>query len=222
MANICHNRIITKHEQTQNAKPCVYFSRCIPRINIMWSHLFNWTYFDNISKLFGVVTVFQSPITVCVIWVSIHYRDTVLSLQWRHNEQDYVSNHQPHDCLLNCLFGRGSKRTSKLRVTGLCVGNSPGPVNSPHKWPVTRKMFPFDDVIMVLGFACKAIWLWIKGNLCTNGSRAQSWTWIRSYKLMEKGMNNSEIKYRLNAYNSWHTVPVPYSRAVPWPPFTKP
>ena len=23
-----------------------------------------------------------------------------------------------------------------------------GPMNSPHKWPVTRKMFPFDDVIM--------------------------------------------------------------------------
>ena len=23
-----------------------------------------------------------------------------------------------------------------------------GPVNSPNKWPVTRKMFPFDDVIM--------------------------------------------------------------------------
>ena len=25
-----------------------------------------------------------------------------------------------------------------------------GPVNSPHKWPVTRKMFPFDDAIMLL------------------------------------------------------------------------
>ena len=25
-----------------------------------------------------------------------------------------------------------------------------GPVNSPHKWPVTRRMFPFDDVIMTL------------------------------------------------------------------------
>ena len=24
------------------------------------------------------------------------------------------------------------------------------PVNSPHKWPVTRKMFPFDDVIMIM------------------------------------------------------------------------
>ena len=25
------------------------------------------------------------------------------------------------------------------------------PVNFPHKWPVTRKMFPFDDVIMIPG-----------------------------------------------------------------------
>ena len=47
------------------------------------------------------------------------------SLHWRHNEPDSVSNHQPHDCLLNCLFRRRSKKTSKLRVTGLCAGNSP-------------------------------------------------------------------------------------------------
>ena len=25
-------------------------------------------------------------------------------LQWRHNEHDGVSNHQPHDCLLNRSF----------------------------------------------------------------------------------------------------------------------
>ena len=71
-------------------------------------------------------------------------------LHWRHNDHDGVSNHQPHGCLLNRLFRRRSKKTSKLRVTGLCVGNSPGPVNSPHKGPVTRKMSPFDDVIMPL------------------------------------------------------------------------
>ena len=59
-----------------------------------------------------------------------------------------VSNHQPHCFLLNRLFTCRSKKTSKVRVTGLGVGNSPGPVNSPHKGPVTRKMFPFDDVIM--------------------------------------------------------------------------
>ena len=72
----------------------------------------------------------------------------VIALQWRHNDHDGVSNYQPHGCLLNRLFRRRSKKTSKLRVTGLCVGNAPGPVNSPHKGPVTRKMFPFDDVIM--------------------------------------------------------------------------
>ena len=49
-----------------------------------------------------------------------------MSLRWRHNERDTVSNHQPHDCLLNRLFRRRSKKTAKLRVTGLCEGNSPG------------------------------------------------------------------------------------------------
>ena len=71
-----------------------------------------------------------------------------IPLRWRHNDHTGVSNHQPHGCLLNRLFRLRSKKTSKLRVTGLCAGNSPGPVNSPHKGPVTRKMFPFDDVIM--------------------------------------------------------------------------
>ena len=54
-------------------------------------------------------------------------------LQWRHNDHDGVSNHQPRGCLLNRLFRRRSKKTSKLHVTSLCVGNSPWPVNSPHK-----------------------------------------------------------------------------------------
>ena len=48
------------------------------------------------------------------------------TLRWRHNGHNSVSNHQPHHCLLNCLFRRRSKKTSKLSVTGLCVGNSPG------------------------------------------------------------------------------------------------
>ena len=50
----------------------------------------------------------------------------IYSLRWRHNELDGVSDHQPHDCLFNRLFGRRSKKTSKPRVNGLCVGNSPG------------------------------------------------------------------------------------------------
>ena len=48
-----------------------------------------------------------------------------LSLQWRHHEHDGVSNQKAHDCLPNRLFRRRSMKTSKLRVTGLWVGNSP-------------------------------------------------------------------------------------------------
>ena len=48
-----------------------------------------------------------------------------LSLQWRHTERDGISNHQHREWLINSLFRRRSKKTSKLRVTGLCVGNSP-------------------------------------------------------------------------------------------------
>ena len=47
------------------------------------------------------------------------------SSQWRHNGRDGVSNHQPHECLPNRLFRRRSKKTPKLRVTGLYEGNSP-------------------------------------------------------------------------------------------------
>ena len=57
---------------------------------------------------------------------SIPHAVTVVALRWRHNDHAGVSNHQPPGCLLNRLFRRKSKKTSKLRVTGLCAGNSPG------------------------------------------------------------------------------------------------
>ena len=50
---------------------------------------------------------------------------------------------------------RASKKTLKLRVTGLCEGIHRWPVDPPLKGLVTRKMFPFDDVIM--GSSCKLI-----------------------------------------------------------------
>ena len=42
-----------------------------------------------------------------------------------HNECDGISYQQPHNCLLNRLFRRRSKKTPKLQVTGLCVRKSP-------------------------------------------------------------------------------------------------
>ena len=81
-----------------------------------------------------------------------HFRDE--ALLWRHNGSDGVSNHQPRHCLLNRLFRRQSKKASKLRFTGLCAGDSPVTGEFPHKGPATRKMFPFDDVIIKQFYWC--------------------------------------------------------------------
>ena len=64
------------------------------------------------------------------IWVNIGSDKAIVwnnvgPLQWHHNEHDGISNHQPHDCLLNHLFRRRSKKIPKLHITGLCAGNSP-------------------------------------------------------------------------------------------------
>ena len=81
--------------------------------------------FDRIMKMAAVpVTsckaIFMSSVRCCGqrTWKWLY------TLWWRHNDHDSVSNHQPHECLFNRLFRRRSKKTSKLRVTGLCVGNS--------------------------------------------------------------------------------------------------
>ena len=81
----------------------------------------------------------------------LYYRPELafeLSLQWCHNKRNGVPNHRRFGCLLNRFFRRRSKKTSKLRVTDLCEGISRWPVYSPHKGTVTRKMFPYNDVIM--------------------------------------------------------------------------
>ena len=56
-----------------------------------------------------------------ILQVAFWIKFSSMTLHWRHNGGDGVSNHQPHDCLLR----RRSKKTSKLRLTGLCEGNSP-------------------------------------------------------------------------------------------------
>ena len=101
--------------------------------------------FSGISRLTG----YSGQIVLCYLWgycnmkmwFSSPINDfwfRVSPLQWRQNERDVVSNHQPCDCLLNRLSWRRSKKTSKLRVTGLCAGNSRGS---------NAEMFPLDDVI---------------------------------------------------------------------------
>ena len=77
-----------------------------------------------------------------------HWRHDNNTLQWRHDECDGVSNHLPHDCLLNRLSRRRSKKHQASASLAFVTGIHRWPVNSPYKGPVPRKMFPFDDVIM--------------------------------------------------------------------------
>ena len=88
--------------------------------------ILSWNYFMIIFLLTSVNVQFNLGRNA--LHYMIYQRTCVLlwaTLQWRHNEHDGVSNHQPQDCSLNYLFRRKSKKTSKLRVTGLCTGNSP-------------------------------------------------------------------------------------------------
>ena len=87
-------------------------------------------------------------------------RGGTVALQWRNNGRDCVSNHQPHHCLLNRLFGRRSKKTAKLPSLAFIWGIHRWPVKSAHKWPVTRKMFPFDDVFLSIPGLVALILLW--------------------------------------------------------------
>ena len=56
-------------------------------------------------------------------WIGLYHHVKGKTSRWRNNERNGISKHQPDDCLLKRLFRHRSKKTSKLRVAGLCDGN---------------------------------------------------------------------------------------------------
>ena len=85
------------------------------------------------------------------IWSNLHLRNkseifcnTCLAILY--NLMNKVIFHHNDVIVYSTAYSRGrSKNTLKLRVSGLCDRR---PANFPYKGPVTRKMSPFDDVIM--------------------------------------------------------------------------
>ena len=78
-----------------------------------------------------------------------HLSNTWLTLQWRHYERDGVSNHRRLDFVYLTRCSGADQRKHQSSASLVFVrGIHRWPVNSPHKGSVTRKMFPFDDVIM--------------------------------------------------------------------------
>ena len=66
-----------------------------------------------------------------------------LALQWRYNELDGLSNHQPihYPLLTQPFISNADQRKESSASLAFVKGIHRWPVNSPHKWPVTRNIF---------------------------------------------------------------------------------
>ena len=75
----------------------------------------------------------------CVGWASPHYGDVIMGAIASQITSLHYSN----------VYSDADQRKNQSSASLALVGKiHREPVNSPHKWPVIRKMFPFDDVIM--------------------------------------------------------------------------
>ena len=72
-----------------------------------------------------------------------------VTLCWLHNGRNSISNHQPHDCLLNLYSSADQRKHQSSASLAFVRGIHRWWVNSSHKGPAMRKMFPFDDIIMI-------------------------------------------------------------------------
>ena len=86
-------------------------------------------------------------VSVCFVLFSLYYRF------WSHYDDVIMSAIASQITSLTIVYstdypGADQSKHQSSASLAFVWGIHRGPVNSPHKWPVTRKMFPFDDVIM--------------------------------------------------------------------------
>ena len=76
-------------------------------------------------------------------WLTVDNEVSNSALRWRHNGGDSLT-------IVYSTVYSGADQSKHQSSPSLAFvwGIHRGPVNSPHKWPVTRNMFSFDDVIM--------------------------------------------------------------------------
>ena len=79
---------------------------------------------------------------ISFVWLSTkHYNDVIMGTM----ASQITSLTSVYSTVYSGVDQRKHQRTASLAFVW---GIHRGPVNSPHKWPVTREMFPFDEVIM--------------------------------------------------------------------------
>ena len=98
-----------------------------------------WQYKFRLARSLKLLLWYQSAVAGC-------------SCCWRHNEYDGVSHHRL-TIVYSTVYSDAHQRKHQSSASLVFVrGIHRGPVNSPRKWPVTRKMLPFDDVIMMFSW----------------------------------------------------------------------
>ena len=78
---------------------------------------------------------------LCLVNSNTHYSDVIMGT--------IASQITSLTTVFSAVYSDADQRKHQSSASLAFVRGVPrGPVNSPHKWPVTRKMFPFDDVLM--------------------------------------------------------------------------
>ena len=106
-----------------------------------WNLIQNTLSFKKMHLIFSITTLLVWC-CLCEFYFALHYNDIIMgtiasqitSLTIVYLTVYSDADQRKHQICASLAFMRGIHR---------------GPVNSPHKWPVIQKMFPFDDVIML-------------------------------------------------------------------------
>ena len=140
-------RWLTRQRDQQMARPCsAHFihklkmnAHCVRVIchvvRMICDHFFIFVSISHYSHIRRFVITRAPSYFTCGKTSNITKREpwANVSLQWHHKRVRWLINHRRIYCLSNRLLRRRSKKTSKLRATGLCDGN-PVTDGFPSQW----------------------------------------------------------------------------------------
>ena len=132
-------------------------------------------------------------------------------LQWHHNGRDGISNHQPHDCLLNRLFRRRSKKTSKLLFGKIKyhMKDSHPPTRPPQPTPVYVRVYTPGQKFIEFFFqrAVTSRWRGKSTNCqCRNGNTSYFYKFVKFHRCRRNGhgpvplKNEQRFKFAMSTY----------------------
>ena len=145
--NLSTNHGVPQHVQTYarcqsgcgtHSVCCKYFGKVLMSMSLwVWPHK-DTPHFVLMGKLWVVYWKYLNENCVCLY----HYNDVIMGM--------IASQINSLTIVYSTIYSDTDQRKHQSSTSLAFVrGIHWRPVNSPHKWPVTWKMFPFDDVIMM-------------------------------------------------------------------------